>query len=117
MFKNNAIKNIQNKKLEKKQQINVLLLRNRFLGEWVASILGLNKLEVNIYIKNLKNIDKDNTNYKKIINKIALDFKKNNIKISSTEIGYKFKEFQMKANVIVENQFKLDKNWNEIKSR
>ena len=63
----------------------------------------------NILIKllalNLKKNDK-----KPLIKKIEKDFNNHNIKISYKEIEFKVKDFQIKANILVENKFKLN-NW------
>ena len=46
-----------------------------------------------------------------IIKKIEKDFIKKDIKISYREIEFKVKDFQMKANVIIENKYKLDNKY------
>ena len=48
--------------------------------------------------------------YKFVVKKIEQDFAKNNIKISFKEIELKVRDFQIKANIVVENKFKLN-NW------
>ena len=104
---------IENKKLidaEKKQRLNTLSLRNKFLGEWASSILGLNQNQENLYIKNLIKLDLENIYSKVIINKIVKDFKKKQINISSKEVQFKTNDFYLEANVIIENKFKLN-NW------
>ena len=104
---------IENKKLldiEKKQRIKAVFLRNKFLGEWASSILGLNQNQENLYIKNLIKLDLENIYSKVIINKIVKDFKKKQINISSKEVQFKTNDFYLEANVIIENKFKLN-NW------
>lgn len=104
---------IENKKLidaEKKQRLNTLSLRNKFLGEWASSILGLNQNQENLYIKNLIKLDLENIYSEVIINKIVKDFKKKQINISSKEVKFKTNDFYLEANVIIENKFKLN-NW------
>ena len=53
MFKNNVIENKKKKDFLKKQRLNVINLRNKFLAEWASSILELNDKEKLIYIKNI----------------------------------------------------------------
>ena len=104
---------IENKKLidaEKKQRLNTLSLRNKFLGEWASSILGLNQNHKKLYIRNVIKLDLENIYSKVIINKIVKDFKKKQINISSKEVQFKTNDFYLEANVIIENKFKLN-NW------
>ncbi|GIS17474.1 MAG: hypothetical protein CM15mP118_3530 [Alphaproteobacteria bacterium] len=42
MFKENVIENKKKKDFEKKQRLNSIVLRNKFLGEWASTILELN---------------------------------------------------------------------------
>ena len=42
MFKENVIENKKKKDFEKKQKLNSIVLRNKFLGEWASTILELN---------------------------------------------------------------------------
>ena len=113
MYKNFKNSVIENKKLldkEKKQRLNTISLRNKFLGEWASSILGLNQNQENLYIKNLIKLDLENIYSEVIINKIVKDFKKKQINISSKEVKFKTNDFYLEANVIIENKFKLN-NW------
>ena len=109
-FKNSVIENKKLIDAEKKQRLNILSLRNKFLGEWASSILGLNQNQENLYIKNLIKLDLENIYSEVIINKIVKDFKKKQINISSKEVKFKTNDFYLEANVIIENKFKLN-NW------
>ena len=51
MFKESVIENKKKRDLEKKRRLNVLILRNKFLGEWASTILGLNEDKKLKYIK------------------------------------------------------------------
>ena len=108
MFKENVIENKKKKDFEKKQRLNSIVLRNKFLGEWASTILELNDNKKREYINKVINFKKKE--YKFIIRKIEQDFVKNNIKISFKEIELKVRDFQIKANIVVENKFKLN-NW------
>ena len=108
MFKKNVIENKKKKDFEKKQKLNSIILRNKFLGEWASTILELNDNKKREYINKVINFKKKE--YKFIIRKIEQDFVKNNIKISFKEIELKVRDFQIKANIVVENKFKLN-NW------
>jgi hypothetical protein len=108
MFKENVIENKKQKDFEKKQKLNSIILRNKFLGEWASTILELNDNKKRKYINKVINFKKQE--YKFIIRKIEQDFVKNNIKISFKEIELKVRDFQIKANIVVENKFKLN-NW------
>lgn len=108
MFKENVIENKKQKDFEKKQKLNSIILRNKFLGEWASTILELNDNKKRKYIYKVINFKKQE--YKSIIRKIEQDFVKNNIKISFKEIELKVRDFQIKANIVVENKFKLN-NW------
>ena len=105
MFKESVIVNKKKKDLEKKQRSNALQLRNKFLGEWASAILQLYDNKRTNYINTVTNY-KDNEN-KLVIKKIEEDFANSNIKISFKEIELKVRDFQIKANIIVENKFKL----------
>ena len=109
MFKKNVIENKRKKNFEK-QRISALHLRNKFLGEWASSVLGFDNNKKRIYINKVVSAEfkKDDKTY--VIKKIEKDFAENNIKISYREIEFKVKDFQIKANIIVENKFKLN-NW------
>ena len=106
MFKENVIENKKQKDFEKKQKLNSIVLRNKFLGEWASTILELNDNKKRKYINKVINFKKKE--YKFIIRKIEQDFVKNNIKISFKEIELKVRDFQIKANIVVENKFKLN---------
>jgi hypothetical protein len=109
-FKSSVIANKKHKEKEKDQRVNKVILRNKFLGEWAASILELKPNQKKFYISKIIELDKENTNNKVIINKIKKDFKKKQINISSKEIQFKVNDFYIEANVIIENKFKLN-NW------
>ncbi len=51
MFKNYVIENKKKKDFLKKQRLNVINLRNKFLAEWASNILELNDKEKLTYIK------------------------------------------------------------------
>ena len=108
MFKENVIENKRKKDFEKKQKLNSILLRNKFLGEWASTILELNDNKKREFINKVINFKKKENKY--VIKKIEQDFAKNNIKISFKEIELKVRDFQIKANIVVENKFKLN-NW------
>ena len=110
MFKDNAIENKRKKNLEKKQRLNVISLRNKFLGEWASTVLGFDQNRKIKYINKISGPELKKDNEKLVIKKIEKDFINNNIKISYNEIELKVKDFQIKANIIVENEFKLN-NW------
>ena len=110
MFKDNAIENKRKKNLEKKQRLSVISLRNKFLGEWASTILGFDENRKIKYINRVITPELKKDNEKNVIKKIEKDFINNNIKISYKEIELKVKDFQIKANIIVENKFKLN-NW------
>ena len=96
---------------EQKQRMKALSLRNKFLGEWASSILGLKEKKMKVYISNVMLSDYKKPNYENVINKIEKDFIKKDIKISYREIEFKVKDFQMKANVIIENKYKLNNKY------
>ena len=107
-FKQDVIKKKKKFDLEKKQRLNVVSLRNRFLAEWASNVMGYEKKEIQKYIKKIKKKNNINLDYNQIIKIIEDDFIKSKIKISSKEIEFKVKDFQMKANVIIENKLKLN---------
>ena len=106
MFKENVIENKKIKDFEKKQKLNSIVLRNKFLGEWAATILELSDNKKREFINKVINFKKKEHKY--VIKKIEQDFAKNNIKISFKEIELKVRDFQIKANIVVENKFKLN---------
>ena len=108
MFKNNVIENKKKEDFLKKQRLNVIDLRNKFLAEWASNILELNDKEKLTYIKKVTNFQREENKF--VVKKIEDDFASRNIKISYKEIEFKIKDFQIKANIIVENKFKLN-NW------
>ena len=108
MFKEDVIENKRKKDFEKKQKLNSILLRNKFLGEWASTILELNDNKKREFINKVINFKKKENKY--VIKKIEQDFAKNNIKIYFKEIELKVRDFQIKANIVVENKFKLN-NW------
>ena len=110
MFKDSVIEYKRKKDFEKKQRLSALHLRNKFIGEWASTILGLNDHKKRKYINKVTSPEFKKDENKFVIKKIEKDFAKNNIKISFKEIELKIKDFQIKANVIVENKFKLN-NW------
>ena len=110
MFKNNVIENKKKKDFLKKQRLNVIDLRNKFLAEWASNILELNDKEKLKYIKKVTSAYHQREENKFVVKKIEDDFASRNIKISYKEIEFKIKDFQIKANIIVENKFKLN-NW------
>ena len=110
MFKNSAIENKKKKDILKKQRLNAIDLRNKFLAEWASSILELNDKEKLTYIKKVTNDYFKREENKFAVKKIEDDFARRKIKISFKEIELKIKDFQIKANIIVENKFKLN-NW------
>ena len=110
MYKNSVIENKKKKNLLKKQRLNAINLRNKFLAEWASNILELNDKEKFTYIKKVTNAYFQKEENKFIVKKIEDDFASKNIKISYKEIEFKIKDFQVKANIIVENKFKLN-NW------
>ena len=109
MFKNNVIEN-KKKNCLKKQRLNVIDLRNKFLAEWASNILELNDKEKLTYIKKVTNANFQREENKFVIKKIEDDFATRNIKISFKEIELKVRDFQIKANIVIENKFKLN-NW------
>ena len=70
--------------------------------------MGYEKKDIQNYIKKIKKQNDINLDYNEIIKIIEDDFIKSKIKISSKEIEFKVKDFQMKANVIIENKLKLN---------
>ena len=110
MFKSSVIENKKKNDLLKKQRLNAVNLRNKFLAEWASNILELNDKEKLTYIKKVTNANFQREENKFVIKKIEDDFASRNIKISYKEIEFKIKDFQIKANIIVENKFKLN-NW------
>tara|TARA_E500000178_G_scaffold320797_1_gene344191 strand:+ start:282 stop:611 length:330 start_codon:yes stop_codon:yes gene_type:complete len=108
MFKKNVIDNKKKKDFEKKQKLNSIVLRNKFLGEWASTILELNDNKKQEYINKVINFKEKE--YKFVIKKIEQDFVRNNKNISFKEIELKVRDFQIKANIVVENKFKLN-NW------
>ena len=107
MFKKNVIENKRKKNFEK-QRISALHLRNKFLGEWASSVLGFDNNKKRTYINKVVSAEFKKDDKKYVIKKIEKDFVENNIKISYREIEFKVKDFQIKANIIVENKFKLN---------
>ena len=59
MFKENVIEN-KKKDFEKKQKLNSIVLRNKFLGEWASTILELSDNEKQKYINKVINLKKKN---------------------------------------------------------
>ena len=110
MFKNSVIENKKKKALLKKQRLNVIDLRNKFLAEWASNILELNDKEKLKYIKKVTKDYLQREENRFVVKKIENDFASRNINISFKEIEFKIKDFQIKANIIVENKFKLN-NW------
>ena len=110
MFNDSVIENKKKKDLLKKQRLNAIDLRNKFLAEWASNILELNDKEKLTYIKKVTSANFQREENKFVIKKIEDDFASKNIKISYKEIEFKIKDFQIKANIIVENKFKLN-NW------
>ena len=110
MFRESVIENKRKKELEKKRRLNILYLRNKFLAEWASTILGLNDNKKRKYIKKFTSLEFKKDENKDVIKEIEKDFAKNKIKISFNEIELKIKDFQIKANIIAENKFKLN-NW------
>ena len=108
MFKENVIENKRKKDLEKKQRKDALLVRNKFLAEWASNILELDAHKKIKYINKFSKFTKENNKF--IIKKIEEDFAKYDILISYKEILLKTKDFHIKANILVENKFKLN-NW------
>ena len=53
MFKDSVLQNKKKRDFEKKQRLNVLVLRNRFLGEWASNILGLNQAYMKNYVSKI----------------------------------------------------------------
>ena len=94
MFKENVIENKKRKDFEKKQKLNSIILRNKFLGEWASTILELNDNKKKEYINKVINFKKKE--YKFVVKKIEQDFVKNNIKISFKEIELKARDFKLK---------------------
>lgn len=107
-FKKNVIEYKKNLALEKKRRLKTILLRNKFLGEWASSILGLNAVQRKIYITKVTQIDLENKNNQNIIKKIEKDFIKEKINISFKEIEFKVHDFYIEAHVIMENKFKVN---------
>ena len=110
MFKNSVIENKKKNDLLKKQRLNAIDLRNKFLAEWASNILELNNKEKLTYIKKVTSAYAQREENKFVVKKIENDFARRNIKISFKEIEFKIKDFQIKANIIVQNKFKLN-NW------
>ena len=111
MHKVSVIDNKRKKDFEKKQRLNALCLRNKFLGEWAASVLGFDENKKKKYINKIASPGHKEGDSKSIIKKIEKDFAKNNIKVHYKEIEFKVKDFQFKANSIVENKLKLSNRW------
>ena len=84
-------------------------MRNKFLAEWASTILGLDENNKKEYIKKVTKLEFKKHDKSYVIKEIEKDFADNNI-ISFNEIELKIKDFQIKANVIAENKFKLN-NW------
>ena len=85
MFKNNVIENKKKKDFLKKQRLNVIDLRNKFLAEWASNILELNDKEKLIYIEKVTNAYFQKQENKFIIKKIEDDFASRKINISFKE--------------------------------
>ena len=109
MFKESVIAHKKKLDFEKKQRLKAMSLGNKFLGEWASNVLGYNQSQKSNYISIINKVVLKNDNSRDIIRKIEKDFIKNNIKISYKEIEFKIKDFQMKANVIIENNLKFKK--------
>ena len=67
MFKENVIENKKKKDFEKKQKLNSIVLRNKFLGEWASTILELNDNKKKKYINKVINFKKKE--YKFVVKK------------------------------------------------
>ena len=108
MFKDAVTENKRIKDFEKKQRLKALHLKNKFLREWAANILGFDENKKRIHMNKVNKSTFKEEDNKSIIKKIEKDFVKNNIKIYYREIEFKVKYFQIKANIIVENELKLN---------
>ena len=106
MLKENNLELIKKKAIEKKNRLEVAHLRNKFLAEWASTVLELNFNDKVQYIN--KTLSLLNENYKNnlIIKKIEKDFSNNHKKISFNEIELKIKDFQIKAQIVVQNKIK-----------
>ena len=116
MFKESVIENKKKKALEKKQRLFALHLRNKFLGEWASNILGLDNDKKKQYISEVagysSSLKQHQNNF--VIKKIEQDFIESNIQISFEEIRLKARNFQIEANIISGNKWKLN-NWKQFK--
>ena len=88
MFKESVIAHKKKLDFEKKQRLKAMSLGNKFLGEWASNVLGYNQSQKSNYISIINKVVLKNDNSRDIIRKIE-------------------KDFQMKANVIIENNLKF----------
>ena len=107
-FKNSVIENKKKIALNKKRRLNKILLRNKFLGEWASGILNLKFSKKKDYIIKVSNMDLEGTNSKAVVKKIEKDFIRRKINISYREIEFKVYDFDIEANVILENKLKIN---------
>ena len=96
MFKEGAIENKRKKDLEKKQRLNALYLRNKFLGEWASTILGLNDNKKQKYINKVTSSKFKKDENKFVIKKIEKDFAKN-----------KLARFKIPKNIYIVNEIPI----------
>ena len=108
IFKKNAINHKKRRDFERRHRLKVIKLRNKFLAEWAANILGFREAQVKNYIVDITKLDR-NLDNKIILKKIEKDFRKSKVQMSYKEIEFKSNDFQLKANVIEENKLKLNK--------
>tara|TARA_Y100001970_G_C14116417_1_gene793818 strand:- start:815 stop:1135 length:321 start_codon:yes stop_codon:yes gene_type:complete len=70
-------------------------LRNKFVGEWAASIINPENVEA--YIKEVRISDLEKPGDDDLIEKLLEDFKLNNLSIDKNEIIKKIEESEMNA--------------------
>ena len=70
-------------------------LRNKFVGEWAASIINPENVEA--YIKEVRISDLEKPGDDDLIEKLLEDFKLKNLSIDKNEIVKKIEESEMKA--------------------
>ena len=86
MFKNSVIENKKKQDFLKKQRLNVIDLRNKFLAEWASSILELNDKEKLTYIKKVTNANFQREENKLVAKKIE-DATGKVTRVASTVVG------------------------------
>ena len=73
-------------KMDEERRFRVDSRRNRLIGEWAASKLGLASGAIADYVKGVVRTDIDIPGFEDVVRRIVADFEKNGIKIGESDI-------------------------------